>query len=274
MSSLTAAEKIFFENVFDMGGGYVLNFSNPSFGQFFDDYNVDIHSAKYEIYGTSKANKMRAFWDRESDAIVSRVLSDMLDVYEAICNSAGREMDSAVLKRCRVIITRIAGTVPGPPFVANAVFLNQDVDIPDVQNLPVDFAVAKIIEDRLKEVQACQSVGAHLSVIFQCGSVLEAVLLGAAQSEPEQFNRSGASPKENGKVKRFHEWTLSEFINVAHDIGLLKADVHTFSHGLRDFRNYIHPYQQMVSGFTPDEHTAKVCFQVLKAALADVAGER
>ena len=40
------------------------------------------------------------------------------------------------------------------------------------------------------------------------------------------------------------------------------------------FRNYIHPYQQMVSGFTPDEHTAKVCFQVLKAALASVAGER
>ncbi len=166
MSSLTAAEKIFFENVFDMGGGYVLNFSNPSFGQFFDNYNVDIHSAKYEIYGTSKANKMRAFWDRESDAVVSRVLSDMLDVYEAICNSAGREIDSAVLKRCRVIIARIAGTIPGPPFGANTGFLNQVVDIPDVQNLPVEFAVAQIIEDRLKEVQACQSVGAHLSVIL------------------------------------------------------------------------------------------------------------
>ena len=30
----------------------------------------------------------------------------------------------------------------------------------------------------------------------------------------------------------------------------------------------------MVSKFSPDEHTAKVCFQVLKAALADVSGER
>lgn len=30
----------------------------------------------------------------------------------------------------------------------------------------------------------------------------------------------------------------------------------------------------MTSGFTPDEHTAKVCFQVLKAALANLAGER
>ena len=75
-------------------------------------------------------------------------------------------------------------------------------------------------------------------------------------------------------MKQFHEWTLSELINVAHDLGLLKPDVQKFSHGLRDFRNYIHPYQQMASGFKPDEHTAKLCFQVLKAALADVAGDR
>ena len=82
------------------------------------------------------------------------------------------------------------------------------------------------------------------------------------------------SPKRDGKTKPFQEWSLAEFINVAHDIGVLKPDVQKFSHGLRDFRNYIHPYQQMDSGFAPDEHTANVCLQVLKAALADVAGER
>ena len=47
-----------------------------------------------------------------------------------------------------------------------------------------------------------------------------------------------------------------------------------FSHSLRDFRNYVHPYEQVVSSFTPDEHTAKVCFQALKAAPASLAGER
>ena len=74
--------------------------------------------------------------------------------------------------------------------------------------------------------------------------------MGAAQKEPARFNRSNASPKNerDGKVKAFHEWSLSEFINVAQDIGLLKPDVQKFSHGLRDFRNYIHPYQQMISG--------------------------
>ena len=99
--------------------------------------------------------------------------------------------------------------------------------------------------------------------------------LGAAQKEPARFNRAAASPKANdGKVKHFPDWSLAQFIDVACEIDLLKPDVKKFSHGLRDFRNYIHPYEQMVSRFTPDEHTAKLCFQVLKAALASVAGER
>lgn len=274
MSGLTAADKIFLENVFDMGGGYVLNFTNPGFDQFFNNYNVDIHGVKYEIYGTSKANKMRAFWDRESDALVGKTLSDMLDVYEAICSSGGREIDSASLGKSRAVVARISGITPEPQTITNTGFLDLDFELPDIHKLPVEFAVAQIIEDRLKEAQACRSVGAHLSVIFQCGSVLEAVLLGAAQNAPERFNRSSASPKRNGKVKHFHEWSLSELINVANDLGILKEDVQKFSHGLRDFRNYIHPYEQLASRFAPDEYTAKVCWQVLKAALASVAGER
>jgi hypothetical protein len=55
---------------------------------------------------------------------------------------------------------------------------------------------------------------------------------------------------------------------------MLTLDVKKFSHGLRDFRNFIHPHEQMASGFTPDQHTAEICFQVLKAALATLAGER
>ena len=274
MSSLTAADKLYLEKVLDMSSGYVLNFTDPTFGQFFDSYSIDIHGAEYQTYGMSKAKKMRAFWEKESDALVGRVLAEMLDAYEALCDSAGRERDSASLERSREIVRRLSGKLPGSESTDAEGFLSKEFQIPNVQKLPVDFAVSTIIQDRLKEARACLSVGAYLSTIFQCGSVLEAVLLGAAQSEPEKFNRSRISPKRDGNVKAFQEWTLAEFIDVAHDIAILKLDVQKFSHGLRDFRNHIHPYQQLVSGFVPDEHTAKVCLQVLKAALADVAGDR
>ncbi len=61
MSDLTGADKIYIEKILDMGSGYVLDFSDLRFGQFFRRFGVDIHSAQYQIYGTSKANKMRAF---------------------------------------------------------------------------------------------------------------------------------------------------------------------------------------------------------------------
>ena len=274
MSSLTTADKRYLETILDMGGGYVLHFTNATFGEFFNRYNVDIRGEKYQTNGTSKANRMRAFWETEPDNVVWPVLSELLEAYKANCDLGGREIDTVSLAKCREIVARLSGKPQAADSLSSEGFLNREFEIPNLQKLPVEFAVSGIIQQRLEEAQSCLAVGANLSVIFQCGSVLQAVLLGAAQVQPENFNRSQASPKREGKTLPFQEWSLSELINVASDIGLLKPDTQKFSHGLRDFRNYIHPYEQLVSRFKPDEHTAKVCFQVLKAALADVSGER
>jgi hypothetical protein len=75
-------------------------------------------------------------------------------------------------------------------------------------------------------------------------------------------------------VKQFSEWTLAQFIDVACELGYLKLDIKKFGHALRDFRNYIHPYQQMSSRFDPDHHTAEICLQVLRAAIAGLSGNR
>lgn len=276
MSSLTDIEKRYLEKLLGMQSGYVLDYSDATFSEFFNRHKIDIHGSRYQTYGTSKAKKMRAFWEREPDALVGIVLSEMLDSYEADCDLNGRQADASVLEKSRSIIARLSGK----PIPANAAptvddFLHREFTVPNIQKLPIEAQAVPIVEDRLAEARAAMGAGAYLSVIFMCGSVLEAVLLGAAQKEPARFNRASSSPKAaDGSVKRFHEWSLAQFIDVACEVGLLKLDVKKFSHGLRDFRNYIHPYEQMVSGFAPDEHTAKVCFQVLKAALASVAGER
>lgn len=276
MSTLTEVDKRYLEKILGMEGGYLLDYNDMTFGQFFNRHRVDIHGTKYQTYGTSKAKKMRAFWENEPDALVGKVLSEMLDVYEANCKLNNKEIDTAVLQESRKSTARLLG-VPQPelPSRTGDDFLSREFTIPNIQKLPIEASAVPIIESRLVEARKALGAGAHLSVIFLCGSVLEAVLLGAAQKEPARFNRAAASPKANdGKVKHFPDWSLAQFIDVACEIDVLKPDVKKFSHGLRDFRNYIHPYEQMVSRFTPDEHTAKLCFQVLKAALASVAGER
>jgi len=276
MSSLTVIDKRYLEKFLMMDGGYVLNYSDNSLGTFFTRQSIDIHGPKYQTYGTSKAKKLRAFWDNENDAVVSKVLSAMIDEYEVDCDLNKKQLDSELLVKVRGIVARLSGkSQSATPTQTVDDFLNRELTIPNIQNLPIESLAIPIIESRLAEARKAMGAGAYLSVIFLCGSVLEAVLLGAAQKEPARFNKATASAKDgNGGVKRFHEWSLAQFIDVACEIDLLKPDVKKFSHGLRDFRNYIHPYEQMSSGFTPDEHTAKLCFQVLKAALASVAGER
>lgn len=276
MSSLTDVDKRYLEKLLGMQSGYVLDYSDATFGEFFQRYKIDIHSAKYQTYGTSKAKKMRAFWESEQDSLVSQVLSEMLDSYEAGCVLNSQEIDAQVLDKARAIVNRLSGvSISTKSSQLADDFLHHEFTIPSIKSLPIEVQAIPIVEKRLAEARVALGAGAYLSVIFLCGSVLEAVLLGAAQKEPARFNKAVASPESSdNSVKRFHEWSLAQFIDVSCEVGLLKPDVKKFSHGLRDFRNYIHPYEQMVSGFTPDEHTAKVCFQVLKAALANVAGER
>ena len=276
MSSLMDIENRYLEKILSMGEGYVLDYSDATFGEFFRQHDVDIHGRRYRTYGTSKAKKLRSFWEQESDAVVGRALSDMLDSHEADRELNGQEVDKRLLNRARAIVARLLGANPEatPERTVESCF-DREFAIPNIRRLPVEQAVVPIIEGRLEEARKALAAGAYLSVVVLCGSILEGVLLGKAKMEPALFNRSPVSPKKgDGKVKQFPEWTRAQFIDVASNVGILKPDVQKFSHGLRDFRNYIHPYAQMSSGFTPDEHTAKVCFQVLKAALASVAGER
>ena len=276
MSSLSDIDKRYLESILEMSGGYVLDYTDATFGEFFRRHGVDIHGAKYLHFGTSKAKKMRAFWMQESDPLVGRILAKMLDSYEAKCILSGQEIDLHILGKSRTIVGRLIGK-PQKVETANTVegFLSEQFVLPDMRKLPVEPAVVPVIEQRIDEARGALKVGAYLAVVVLCGSILEGILLGSAQNDPKRFNKSRASPKvSDGKVKPFHEWSLAHFIDVASDVGILKPDVKKFSHGLRDFRNFIHPYEQLVSGFTPDEHTATVCFQVLRAALASVAGER
>ena len=205
------------------------------------------------------------------------MLSEILDLYVVNCDIDGKEIEQGLLEKARKIVDRLNGQQPvvSDPAKNMSEFLNREFTISNIQNLPIEAQVVPIVKERLKEARIALSAGAYLSVIFLCGSVLEGVLLGAAQQNPANFNKAKATPMaNNGSPKRFHEWSLAQLIDVACEIKVLELDVKKFSHALRDFRNYIHPYQQMISDFTPDEHTAKVCFHVLKAALASLAGER
>jgi hypothetical protein len=150
-------------------------------------------------------------------------------------------------------------------------FLKQEFSDLKLSNLQLDNSITNVLKYRIKEIESCFSANAPLSVIILAGSTLEGILLGVATRCPRAFNCAKSAPKnKEQKVKQFHEWSLSNFIDVSKEVNLLHHDVHKFSHALRDFRNYIHPFEQMSTGFTPTMHTAKICLQVLKVAINQI----
>ncbi|GAB57137.1 hypothetical protein [Rheinheimera nanhaiensis] len=150
-------------------------------------------------------------------------------------------------------------------------FLRREFTSVSVSKLGLEGTVSGVLDQRIREIEKCFFGKAYLAVILMAGSTLEGALLGLANNHPKSFNLAKAAPKDGaGKVKQFHEWTLSAFIDVAHELRIVQHDTQRFSHTLRDFRNYIHPFQQMSSGFSPTEHTAKLCLQVLKAAIYEL----
>ena len=84
MANLTSIEKLKLEKFFDMSGGYILNFSNRTFQEFvLDNTQIDIYNEKYSYDSGSKANRLRAFWEKESNFIVGKLLSNLLEYWKA-----------------------------------------------------------------------------------------------------------------------------------------------------------------------------------------------
>jgi hypothetical protein len=160
---------------------------------------------------------------------------------------------------------------PTPTVIIEEDFLKQEFKEVPLQKLDLDSTVTEVLVSRLEEIHKCMTADAPLSVIFLVGSTLEGVLLGIALKHPKEFNQSLSAPKDkDGKAKQFQDWCLSNFIDVAFDVGFLKEDVKKFSHAIRDFRNYIHPYAQVGAGFNPTKHTAVICWKVLNAAIYQI----
>ncbi len=153
--------------------------------------------------------------------------------------------------------------------IANDTFL---LEKPNFKSLGIEAEYSDLLDSRWQEVEKSLQSHAYLASLILMGSLLEGVLYWALTKFPEKAFRASASPKDpkTGKPKSFHDWSLSQMIDVAHELGWLGIDIKRFSHSVREFRNLVHPYQQMKEGVIPDEDTCKISWQVVRASLNDL----
>jgi len=97
MAELTRIEKIRLERVFEMGDGYVLDFSNRTFEDFFlESLGVEIYDDKYlNEYSGSKANRLREFWKKENNYLVGDCILKLLEYKKVIDQTRIQRDESA-----------------------------------------------------------------------------------------------------------------------------------------------------------------------------------
>lgn len=271
MATIDTLLKQKLEHLLGMRGGYVLDFSNASFADF---VRSSIGIDPYVLHEGSKAQVLRSLWFSLSDSEFARLTLDMLE-YRQLAENLGRhtpadpERSAADLQLAEELVEQLGPLLGTSEQLTRdeAVFLAKDIELVDLSrvDVPVDFQ--SVIADRLQEVEACFEGGAALAVVILCGSTLEGLLYEVATRHPADYNRTAAAPRRDGKVRPLPEWSLNDLLNTSRELGILGEDVSKFAHAVREFRNYVHPRQQVKDGFRPRRVTAQIARHVLRRHL-------
>jgi hypothetical protein len=268
---VTTLELRVIEDVLGMETGYVLDFSDRSFASFFDDFGVDIGEDRFCADGLSKAKRLRRFLRSSEPGLVGRVLQALLDYRLASApDGLSTERRVAYEKVMQRLLTSQVEPASGNPAVEETRGLGLKFEPGVFARLALDGELREALVARVREAENCFKVGAFLAVVILSGSVLEGLCMGFGAMEPDRFRAAFVERFRKPAPDRLGDWNLFEWLAVMRHLGEVSPTVEKYGQALRDFRNYVHPAQQLRAGFTPDEHNAQIALQVVLAAVAEL----
>lgn len=149
------------DKVFGMEGGFVLNFSNRTFDDFFrEELDVDIYDPRWEVQGGSKARRLRYYLcqaDRQTALDTLNALWEYREVSSVTVNYP--ELDDSVRTAYFRIIERLAGKPPepvgptsshqGPPpdAAATSTLAARLIDVSSLDPQPRGYAFERFLKD-------------------------------------------------------------------------------------------------------------------------------
>ena len=172
MSKLSLPDKAFLEAVLAMSGGYVLDFTNATLAQLFDELDIDIYEDKYAEYGVSKANRLRVLWKIGSDSDVASTLASLADYIEAKQAAPGFEGFREKIADDQIArIRRIAAELDAP---SNDIGQTGPAD--DVSDTaPAIFTTKATVSNNKIQVEIHEDIYHHIGRYLATGDYFHAV---------------------------------------------------------------------------------------------------
>ncbi len=120
-----------------------------------------------------------------------------------------------------------------------------------------DQRLREVLEDYYSQGVKAYEVGSYLGTLVACGSVVEGLLTWALlQHKNAALNSSKADKNKQGQVRPLEEWNLTYLINVSAELKLIGKTANQASWAVKDFRNFIHPYNLLKQSARPDRSLA------------------
>lgn len=143
---------------------------------------------------------------------------------------------------------------------------------PKQQGTEFEFIQDPLLQDQLAkdwdEAQRVHGVKAWKSCVILCGGILEGMLLDVLKRD-EQEARSAYQKRKGKEAQDLDQWDLVDLVNVAKDLDVLSKSAEYLGHGLREFRNLIHPGKQVREKVTLTQDEAEIAFSIVKVCLRE-----
>jgi hypothetical protein len=244
MPNIRTIDMLLIDDIFEMGGGFVLNFSDRTFANFFsEELNINIDDPQYSKNGGSKAKRLRYFLQVADNSIVIKTLNALWEYREVIRKRAGQaEKLESPHENLRAIIAKLSRPIVAAPATSgaptsetdSAVFSALQADLMKLSDLeahPRGFAFEKFLRQLfdtfgLEARDAFRLRGEQIDGSFVLGS--ETYLLEAKW----QGNLCGNSELHtfHGKIEQKAAWTRGLFISYT---GFSEDGLHAFGRGKR-----------------------------------------
>lgn len=138
-----------------------------------------------------------------------------------------------------------------------------------LSHLVQDQKALEILLARAAETEICESNGAYVFAVIGIGSFIEGLLYSVLIERDIDLRDHGVA-RANGKRTPLSMVGLKELVDIAHHKGWVQVDAKDFLNTVRDYRNFVHPRQQLERELTPDRDTVMMCWGPVHAVLNDL----
>jgi hypothetical protein len=133
-----------------------------------------------------------------------------------------------------------------------------------------DFGLRKVLERDYTEIQRAYIAQCWKSVIILSGSAIEAILLATLLDCMKSDPKRAASASKVPSKPDLSKWDLSDLIDVCIELDLVSQGVEKLSHSVRQYRNLVHPGNEIRDKLVFGQEEARIAIEVLHLVHRDL----